>query len=147
MEVIISIDPGKDKCGLVVVEMNQKIVLDGRLVRKNKLIDLLNLINKEYSIKLILLGNGTTSNFLYSELSSQLCEPIKLVDEKKTTLRSKERYLELWPPFFLFSWFPKGLIFPPKNLDSIAALIILEDYFDTKLTWPGQVCFKIWPEQ
>ena len=62
-----------------------------------------------------------------------------------TTLRARERYLEIFPPEFLINLIPKGLILPPKNLDVIVSLILIEDYFQDKLRWSKSIELKIWP--
>ncbi len=63
--------------------------------------------------------------------------PIRVVDETGTTLRARERYWQLWPARGWKRLLPKGLRIPSGDLDAIAALVILEDYLDRPLQWPG----------
>ena len=145
MNTIISIDPGNQKCGLVLADLNKLSVINGKIVRKSYVIRLINEWNKNYKIDLILLGNGTTSKYWYSELNAYTITPIKFVDEARTTLRARERYLELSPPKFPISLLPKTLLFPPSNLDAVVALILVEDFIQKKLEWNKKVEIKIWP--
>ena len=90
---------------------------------------------------LVVMGNGTSSKDLVNLLEGLFT--IQLVDEQGSTLRSRERYWELWPPKNLLSLLPRGLLIPPQPLDAIAALILLEDHLQRKLNWPDKPNFKI----
>ena len=54
-------------------------------------------------------------------------------EEKNTTYRAKERYFELFPISGLKFLVPREIFIMNKNLDAIAALIILEDYCGVNL--------------
>lgn len=145
MTRLIAIDPGNSKCGLLLVDKELGIVIEGKVVKNTSVIDLINTWDKESSIDLIVLGNGTTSLYWKSEIKKKTSIPIKLFEEKNTTLRARNRYWELWPKNFFLRFLPKGMILPAENLDAIAALVLMEDYLDLKLNWPKKVSFKIWP--
>ncbi len=147
MNTIIAIDPGDKKCGLIIADIENDIVLEARVVQAFAVIGLISEWQKVYNIQLYLLGNGTKSKQWKLELSSSGIGPIKLINEAGTTLRARERYLELFPLPFIFCWFPKGLILPPRNLDFLAALLLIEDYLKRKIKLGVPVNFKIWPEQ
>ena len=132
--MLISIDPGQKKCGLLLVDLDKQIVLDGLVVDSNFVIDLVvQWINKA-EVKGIILGNGTTSKSWERRLK-KIALPIEIVEEKGTTLRARSRYWEIWPPPIWLRWVPKGLLVPMKNLDAVAALILLEDHLNKKLEW------------
>jgi len=130
---ILSIDPGKEKCGLLLADIDKNFVLESKVVKTSKILDIILFWFKTYSFNLILIGNGTTSKYLHSEISSLKISAIKFVDEKGSTLRARRRYWEIYPPGCLFRFIPKEMLFPPKNLDAIVALILLEDYLNRKL--------------
>ncbi len=144
MKKVIAIDPGHKKCGLLLADVECSLVIDGKISLNSSVINLINYWRENHSVELILLGNGTTSNYWQSELLAANISPIQLVDEKMTTLRARERYLEIFPPEFLIKLIPKGLILPPKNLDVIVSLILIEDYFQVKLRWSKSIELKIW---
>ncbi len=143
MSRVIVIDPGVSKCGLLLADLDGGIVLEGKVVEKDSVKELILTWMNTYSARRIILGNGTTSQFWRKHLSD--FGAIKLVEERGTTLRARSRYWELWPPVKWLRWFPKGLIVPPDHLDAVAALVLLEDHLKKKLTWPEQPSFRIWP--
>ena len=145
MRKVISIDPGKEKCGLLLADIDQLIVLDGKIVRKNYVIELISHWYKIHSVDFILLGNGTSSRVWKNKLALNKFSSIILVDETNTTLRAKDRYLELKPQRFFLQSFLEILVANNLNLDSIAALIMLEDYLENKLQWKEPIELKIWP--
>ncbi len=145
MKRIIAIDPGNQKCGLLLADIDQKLVLDGRVVDKSAVIALIMIWKSKGDLEGILLGNGTTSNYWLGMLED--IAPVQIVEERGTTLRARHRYWELWPPQLLCRWLPRGLMVPPNHLDAVAALVLLEDHLSNKLQWRGSKNFKIWPEQ
>ena len=134
MTILISIDPGQKKCGLLLVDLDKQIVLDGLVVDSNFVIDLVVQWSNKAEVKRIILGNGTTSKSWERRLQKAAL-PIQTVEEKGTTLRARSRYWEIWPPPIWLRWVPKGLLVPMKNLDAVAALILLEDHLNKKLEW------------
>ena len=145
MSKLISIDPGHKKCGIILVDKELGEVLDGKIVSKQSVIGLINHWHQKFNIELIVLGNGTSSNYWQLEIEKKFFIPIKLLEERNTTLRSRKRYWELWPKNFFLRLIPSGLIIPSENLDAIAALLILEDYLEIKFSWLQKSSFKIWP--
>lgn len=145
MKILISIDPGKEKCGIILANKDLGVVLDGKVVHRNSVIELINLWRENYLVDLIVMGNGTTSSFWKSNIQEKVSTSVILFDEKNTTLRARNRYWELWEKNIFLKLIPNGLIIPNENLDAIAALILLEDYLKIKLKWAEKPNFKIWP--
>ena len=141
----ISIDPGKSKCGIVIADIDSRIVLDGIVAHKDIVLELVNEWIDSYSVELIIIGNGTSSKYWLGMLKD--LAPVQIVEERGSTLRARNRYWELFPPGICCRWLPRGLIIPPNYLDAVAALVLLEDYLCKKLQWRGSRNFKIWPEQ
>ncbi len=144
MSRVLAIDPGRKKCGLLLVELHAGIVLDGRVVDQSIVIDCIKCWRSKEYFDRIYLGNGTSSSFWQKKLRG--IAPITVVEEKGTTLRARYRYWELWPPGIWLRWLPRGLIHPATNLDAVAALVLLEDHLHKKFQWPGSRDFKIWLE-
>ena len=143
MPRVITIDPGKSKCGLVLAEISEKKVFEA-IILKSELIDnyVRNLIAAE-DISQIIIGNGTTSSEIREKLYFFKKE-IKTFEEKNTTFRAKARYFELFPISGLKFLMPREVFILNKHLDAISALIILEDYSKTKFTLNQNVDFKTW---
>ena len=143
MPLVITIDPGKSKCGLVLAEISEKKVYKA-LILKSDLIEnyVRNLIAAE-DISQIIIGNGTTSREIREKLYFFKKEIITF-EEKNTTYRAKARYFELFPISGLKFLMPREIFIFNKNLDAISALIILEDYCKMKFTLNQNIDFKTW---
>ena len=143
MSRVITIDPGKSKCGLVLAEITEKKVYEAIVVKSELLENYLRkLINTE-KISQIIIGNGTSSGEIKKKLNFFEKEIITF-EEKNTTYRAKARYFELFPISGLKFLMPREVFILNKNLDAISALIILEDYCKTKFTLNQNIDFKTW---
>ena len=143
MPRVISIDPGKSKCGLILAEISEKKVYKA-IILKSELLEnyVRNLINAE-DISQIIIGNGTTSKEIKKKLYF-FKKKIITFEEKNTTYRAKARYFELFPISGLKFLIPREVFILNKNLDAISALIILEDYCKMKFTLNQNIDFKTW---
>ena len=143
MPRVITIDPGKIKCGLVLAEISEKKVYKA-IILKSELLEnyVRNLIDAE-DISQIINGNGTTSREIREKLYF-LKKEVITVEEKNTTYRAKARYFELFPITGLKFLIPKEVFILNKNLDAISALIILEDFCKMKFTLNQNIDFKTW---
>ena len=143
MPRVITIDPGKSKCGLVLAEISEKKVYRA-IILKSELLEnyVRNLITAE-NISQIIIGNGTTSREIREKLYFFKKEII-IFEEKNTTYRAKARYFELFPLSGLMFLIPREFFILNKNLDAISALIILEDYCKMKFTLNQNIDFKTW---
>ena len=143
MPRVITIDPGKSKCGLVIAEISEKKVYKA-IILKSELLEnyVRNLIASD-DISQIIIGNGTTSREIREKLYFFKKEIITF-EEKNTTYRAKERYFELFPIIGLKFLIPREVFILNKNLDAISALIILEDYCKMKFTLNQNIDFKTW---
>ena len=143
MSRVITIDPGKSKCGLVLAELNEKKVYKAIILKSELLGNYVrNLITAE-DISQIIIGNGTTSREVREKLYF-LKKKIITFEEKNTTYRAKARYFELFPISGLKFLMPREVFILNKNLDAISALIILEDYCKMKFTLNQNIDFKTW---
>jgi len=143
MPRVITIDPGKSKCGLVLAEISEKKVYKA-IILKSELLEnyVRNLIAAE-DISQIIIGNGTTNRDIRGKLDF-FKEEIITFEEKNTTYRAKARYFELFPISGLKFLIPREVFIFNKNLDAISALIILEDYCKMKFTLNQNLDFKTW---
>ena len=140
---LISIDPGKYKCGLVLVDIkkqkiNQAIVLNTEFLPKY-----VKTLKSVENISKVIMGNGTTSKENIDKLKF-IKKDLILFEEKNTTYRAKKRFFELFPIRGLKNLLPKELFIINKNLDAVSALIILEDYCNDKFTLSKDIDIKTW---
>jgi len=143
MSRVITIDPGKSKCGIVLAEITEKKVYEAIILKSEFLKNYVrNLIASE-DISQIIIGNGTTSREIREKLYFFKKEIITF-EEKNTTYRAKARYFEIFPLMGFQFLIPREFFILNKNLDAISALIILEDYCKMKFTLSQNIDFKTW---
>ncbi len=140
---LISIDPGKCKCGLVLADLNQKRVDQAVVLNTALLPHYLKTLNSVENISKVIIGNGTTSSENIEKLKF-LKKELIVVEEKNTTFRAKKRYFELFPIRGLRNLLPKEIFIMNKNLDAVSALIILEDFYNDKFTLSEDIEIKTW---
>ena len=143
MPRVITIDPGKSKCGLVLAEISEKKVYKAIILKSELLENYVRLLIAAEDISQIIIGNGTTSKEIREKLYFFKKEIITF-EEKNTTYRAKARYFELFPISGLKFLIPREVFILNKNLDAISALIILEDYCKTKFTLNQNIDSKTW---
>ena len=143
MSKVISIDPGKSKCGLTIADIKEKKVYEALVIRSNLL---LNYVKKECrkdnAIK-ILIGNGTSSKNYLKHLN-QLVPDLIIAEEKNSTYRAKLRYFDIFPLQGIKCLLPREIFLLNKNLDALAALIILEDFYGKKFDVSEISGIKTW---
>ena len=143
MSRVITIDPGKSKCGLVLAEISEKKVYKAIVLKSEFIEDYVKNLNTFEDISKIIIGNGTTSKEIVQKLLF-LKKEIITFEEKNTTYRAKARYFELFPISGLKALLPREIFILNKNLDAISALVILEDYYKIKFTLNQNIEFKTW---
>ena len=140
---LLSIDPGKYKCGLVMAEISELKVCEAIILKSELLEEYVRNLNNVEDISKIIIGNGTTSKQIKGRLDF-LKKEIITIDERNTTYRAKSRYFELFPITGLKFLIPKEIFILNKNLDAISALIILEDFCKIKFTLDQNIDVKTW---
>ena len=125
MTTLAAIDPGRSKCGLVLAEPSQALVLEAGVLPPDRCRALVEHWQKRQACRGVVLGNGTGSapwrNWL-TQLDLQLI----VVPEAGTTLAARERYWQLEPARSWRRLLPQGLRLPPRDVDDVVAQILLE---------------------
>ena len=145
MSRIVSLDPGRNKCGLILVDCTRHSVIEGHVLATEAVLATLLRWRTIAPVERLVMGNGTASDSLKRQLPADL--PVRLVDERGTTLKARRRYWQLWPPRGWRRFIPEGLLVPPTELDAVAALVILESDLGRNLAWPGPAPIRIGPER
>ncbi len=140
---LISIDPGKCKCGLVLVDINTKKIEKAIVLNTEFLPNYVKKLHSFENISKVVIGNGTTCKENIKQLGF-IKRDLIIFEEKNTTFRAKKRFFELFPIRGLKFFLPKEFFLMNKNLDAISALIILEDYCNAKFTLSKDVDIKTW---
>jgi len=129
--VILGFDPGRDKCGLAVMALDRQVYYH-QVVLAKEAIATIETLQQKYPISLMVMGDQTTAKQwkqqLYQELTAAL--NIILVDERYTTLEARDRYWQMYPPKGLTKLLPKGMRQPPRPIDDIVAILLIERYLN-----------------
>ena len=133
--VILGFDPGRDKCGVAVLGENRQLHYHEVLASENVLVEIKRLCS-EYQISLVVMGNQTTAKQWREKLESQLPESmtVVMVDERNSSLEARDRYWEMYPPQGLKRLIPQGMRLPPRPVDDIVAILLIERYLNTSST-------------
>ena len=127
-QTILGFDPGRDKCGVAVVDRNNRVVYH-QIIDSKQAIAIIKKRSREYTVDLVVMGNGTTSKDWQKSLESALTTvPVVAVDEKNSTLEARDRYWLMYPPKGLQRMIPQGVRVPPRPLDDIVAILLIERY-------------------
>jgi len=130
MEIFLSIDPGREKCGIAVIKRD-KTILYRKIVPTSGLNEEVSSCLKQFKPGIILMGNATWSKRLKPRiLKVGKGIPLEMVDEKHSTERAKLRYYEENPPRGLWKLIPVTLQVPKEPYDDYAAIILAEDYIE-----------------
>ena len=143
MTKVIAIDPGTFKCGLISADLEHKIVDEAIVIRSNLLLNYLKRIYKRENNIQFIIGNGTSSPNHINALN-QIVSNLIVVEERNSTYRAKERYFEIFPLIGIKAFLPREIFIINKNLDALAALILLEDYYKCKFNFSKKISPKTW---
>lgn len=125
----LGFDPGREKCGMAVMENNRclhyhEVILSDDVTQK--LISLC----QQFPIEQLIMGNQTTAKQWKIKLEKILPRPIPItmVDERNSSVEARDRYWEMYPPQGLTRLIPQGLRVPPRPIDDIVAILLIERY-------------------
>lgn len=129
----LGIDPGRDKCGVAVLDKEGR-THDHFVAQTKELVEHLQTLQIKYQFTDIVLGNGTYSDKIALIVQKTVCDvPVKIIDEYMTTLKAREQYWKLYPPKGLWKFIPTSLRVPPAPYDDIVAIILVEKYLSNKI--------------
>jgi len=124
--LILGFDPGRDKCGLALVNETGTVIRQ-EVVRSDQVLLTIEQWYAHDPMQKIVMGNQTTSKQWQGTLQAKFpLLPIVRVDERNSTLEARDRYWELYPPKGLRRLIPKGMRLPPRPIDDIVAIILVE---------------------
>lgn len=126
METVIAIDPGRDKCGVAVLEKDGAIKHE--VIASDTLTDWVIDAQKAYPQAVVIMGNGTTSHAHYERICRTCHVTPLIVEEYKTTEMARRRYWQDNPPRGLRRLVPTSMQVPPVPVDGYVAVILAERY-------------------
>lgn len=129
--MILAVDPGKDKCGLAVLDKNGKVI-ERKTLPRDGLISSLAFHAAQYDISTVVVGQSSFGKEIEKEIAN--LEPknnIIFVSEKFSTLEARRRYWQENRPGGLMKLIPTSLRVPPVPVDDYAAVILGERFLTT----------------
>lgn len=128
--MILGFDPGRDKCGIAVVD-RQKQVRYHRVVTSTEASQTIEQLCQQFPIELVVMGNLTTAKSWQHTIKSHLNSiPVVMVDERNSSLEARDRYWQMYPPTGLTKLIPLGMRLPPRPVDDIVAILLIERWME-----------------
>lgn len=126
---VLAVDPGRDKCGLAVVDPRLGVLERGIVPTETLERSVRQWIREHRPLRLVM-GAGTSHRQARKRLDG-LGLPLEIVPEGHTTERARARFFAEHPPQGWRRWIPVGLQVPPLPVDDYAAVLIAEDYLES----------------
>ncbi|NJN86699.1 MAG: pre-16S rRNA-processing nuclease YqgF [Leptolyngbyaceae cyanobacterium SL_7_1] len=129
--VILGFDPGRQKCGLAIMGLD-RILFYHQVIPADSAIATIQALRQQFPVSTLVIGNQTTGKQWKQQLSEALQEPprIVLVDERYSTLEARDRYWKMYPPAGFHRLLPQGMRTPPRPIDDIVAILLIERYLE-----------------
>ena len=128
---ILGFDPGRDKCGIAVMGLDRQLYYHQVILAEEAIANIKVQLQK-FPVSLIVMGDQTTAKKWKHQLSQELSKltNIILVDERYSTLEARDRYWQMYPPQGIIKLLPKGMRQPPRAIDDIVAVLLIERYLN-----------------
>ena len=120
---IVGIDPGRDKCGVAVLNSSAEILFE-EVIETAEFETILKKLIAQFNLRLAILGDGTTHKNAEKILRTLNLE-VKIVDEKHTTEEARKLYWKKNPPRGWRKILPTSMQVPPVPVDGIVAEILV----------------------
>jgi RNase H-fold protein (predicted Holliday junction resolvase) len=140
-ETIVSVDPGREKCGVAVVTSDLELILK-EIVSRDEAVDRVLELAKKYGSYRIVLGDRTGSREFaceiakakegYGSLTDKEHDPypeVVFIDEHESSMEGRRRYLLDHPLRGLGRLLPVSLRTPGEPFDDYVAVILAERFF------------------
>jgi RNase H-fold protein (predicted Holliday junction resolvase) len=127
-QTILGFDPGKDKCGVAVMD-GDRALLYHQVLLTPEVISQISHLSQQYNVSRIVMGDQTTAKQWQQQLTTAFPDlPISLVDERYSSLEARDRYWQMYPANFFTGLIPQGLRQPPRPVDDLVAIVLIERY-------------------
>ena len=129
-QTILGFDPGKDKCGVAVMDGDRALLYHQVLLTAAVISEISDLC-QQYNVSRIVMGDQTTATQWKQQLTTVFPDlPITLVDERYSSLEARDRYWQMYPANFFTRLIPQGMRQPPRPIDDLVAIILIERYLE-----------------
>lgn len=128
--MFMGIDPGRDKCGVAVLDGAGEIKFQ-RVVATEELDAVIKSLAAEFQIDAVILGDGTTHKAAAAKVTASGLN-FQLVDEKHTTEEARREYWKKNPPRGWRRLLPTSMQVPPEPVDAIVAEILVRRFLNER---------------
>lgn len=126
--VILGFDPGRQKCGLAVMGLDRSLYYH-EVIAANTAIATIEDLRQQFPVSIVVMGNQTSAKEWKQQLAAVADPPrVVMVDERYSTLEARDRYWQMYPPQGLARLLPQGMRTPPRPIDDIVAILLIERY-------------------
>ncbi|CDN12307.1 MAG: pre-16S rRNA-processing nuclease YqgF [Richelia sp.] len=128
---ILGFDPGRDKCGVAVMGLDRQLY-NHQVVTAEEAVATINTLQQKFPISLMVMGDQTTAKKWQQLLQENLLKPVNIimVDERYTSFEARDRFWQMYPPQGLTKLLPPGMRNPPRPIDDIVAILLIERYLN-----------------
>jgi RNase H-fold protein (predicted Holliday junction resolvase) len=124
----LGFDPGRNKCGVAVVDRDRRLVCH-EVVPSEQAISRVQQLLDQHRIEQIIMGDQTSSKIWQRQFLAALPNiTLQIVDERYSSLEARDRYWQMYPPKGITALLPKGMRQPPRPIDDIVAVLLIERY-------------------
>lgn len=140
-EVIVAVDPGREKCGVAVVTSDLELILK-EIVSRDEAVGRVLELTKKYGVHRVILGDRTGSREFASEIMEATGElsacgcnrqdprpELIFVDEHESSMEGRRRYLLNHPLRGIGRLLPISLRAPSEPFDDYVAVVLAERFF------------------
>ena len=126
-QIVLAVDPGRDKCGLALVSPGR--ILFRAVVPAAEIGLTCHYLLQQHPLAELIVGCGTGSADVVAAIKHVLPDvSVTVVPERDSTLRARARYFANEPLTLWQRLLPAGLRLPPRPVDDYAAVVLAEDY-------------------
>lgn len=130
-DLILAVDPGREKCGLAVVSLSGKVIAK-RVVSRHEIVDEVGRLLAAGGVGPVVVGDRTGSREFRAELA-RLGVPnpsheVVCVNEHLSSQEARLRYLKEHPGRGLARFLPVTLRSPAEPIDDYVAVILAQRY-------------------
>ncbi|MGG6268561.1 pre-16S rRNA-processing nuclease YqgF [Leptolyngbya sp. AN03gr2] len=128
--VILGFDPGRQKCGLAVMGVDRRVYYH-EVISADAAIASIQSLRDRFPVSLLVMGDQTSSKEWKRRLEEELTDlRVVTVDERNSSLEARDRFWIMYPPKGLSKLIPEGMRTPPRPIDDIVAILLIERYLE-----------------
>jgi len=129
--MILGFDPGREKCGIAVMGKDSQLYYH-EVILAPDVPKTIQFLCQQFTIETVVMGDQTTSKMWKQKLAEILPKSLSIiqVNERYSTLEARDRYWQMYPPKGLTRLIPKGMRTPPRPIDDIVAIVLIERYLN-----------------